>query len=91
MLRHILLALATVIASVGPAVAQSTWTGNVSGAKNIPYLERDPAQGMTLNPRFAQIVEKNFGKGAKLICGCQKGGRSFKAALGATLEAARLD
>lgn len=54
--------------------------GHVSGAKNIPYLERDMERGtMTLNPEFAQVVEKNFGKDAKLICGCQMGGRSFKA------------
>ena len=53
--------------------------GHVVGAKNIPYLERDPARGMAVNPRFAEVVGKNFGKDAKLICGCQKGGRSFKA------------
>jgi rhodanese-related sulfurtransferase len=54
--------------------------GHPKGAKNIPFLERDPLRGMTINSRFAEIVGQNFSKDAKLICGCQKGGRSFKAA-----------
>lgn len=53
--------------------------GHVPGAKNIPFME--PAMGrMHLNPQFVQIVEANFGKGAKMIVGCQVGGRSLKAA-----------
>lgn len=52
--------------------------GHVPGAQNIPFME--PAGGgMAVNPQFVEIVEKNFPKDAKLICGCQKGGRSFKA------------
>ena len=54
--------------------------GHVTGAKNIPFLESDPMRGgMAPNPQFVAIVEQNFPKDAKLICGCQRGGRSFKA------------
>ncbi|HLX73701.1 MAG TPA: rhodanese-like domain-containing protein [Terriglobales bacterium] len=53
--------------------------GHVPGAKNIPLME--PAMGrMHLNPQFVEIVEANFGKNAKVIVGCQVGGRSLKAA-----------
>ncbi len=56
-------------------------TGHVPGGKNIPVVEPDPYRGgMAMNPRFVEIVEKKFGKDAKLITGCQKGGRSIKAA-----------
>lgn len=54
--------------------------GHVPGAKNIPVVEPDPYGRMQMNPRFVEIVEANFGKDAKLITGCQKGGRSIKAA-----------
>jgi len=54
--------------------------GHVPGAKNVPVVEPDAAGRMQLNPRFLQIVEKNFGKKVKLITGCQKGGRSLTAA-----------
>lgn len=55
--------------------------GHVPDAKNIPYLEPDPrGGGMAVNPQFVEIVGKNFSQDAKLICGCQKGGRSFRAA-----------
>jgi len=53
--------------------------GHVPGAKNIPFLMAGPA-GMAVNPDFVQVVGKNFAKDSKLICGCQKGGRSYKAA-----------
>jgi len=54
--------------------------GHVPGAKNVPVMEPDAYGRMQLNPRFVEIVEKNFDKGAKCITGCQKGGRSLKAA-----------
>lgn len=54
--------------------------GHVPGAKNVPVVEPDPFGRMQLNPRFVEIVEKNFGKDVKGITGCQKGGRSLKAA-----------
>jgi rhodanese-related sulfurtransferase len=54
--------------------------GHVPGAKNIPYLDVDPMRGgMAPNPEFVSIVERNFPKDANIICGCQRGGRSFKA------------
>lgn len=54
-------------------------SGHVPGAKNIPLME--PAMGrMHLNSQFVEMVEGNFGKQAKLIVGCQVGGRSLKAA-----------
>lgn len=54
--------------------------GHVPGAKNVPVVEPDPSGRMQLNPRFVEIVEANFGKEVKCITGCQKGGRSIKAA-----------
>jgi rhodanese-related sulfurtransferase len=53
--------------------------GHVPGAKNVPLLE--PAMGrMQMNPHFLEIIEANFDKDQKMIVGCQKGGRSMKAA-----------
>ncbi len=54
--------------------------GHVPGAKNVPVVEPDASGRMQLNPRFVEIVEANFGKAVKCITGCQKGGRSIKAA-----------
>ena len=54
--------------------------GHVPGAKNIPVVEPDASGRMLLNPRFVEIAEANFGKDVKCITGCQKGGRSIKAA-----------
>ncbi|HXE74484.1 MAG TPA: rhodanese-like domain-containing protein [Candidatus Xenobia bacterium] len=54
--------------------------GHVLGAKNVPLLEPDASGRMAPNPRFLEVVEKNFARDAKLITGCQKGGRSMKAA-----------
>ena len=54
--------------------------GHVPGAKNVPVLEPAPDGRMQVNPRFVPIVEANFGKDVKCITGCQKGGRSLKAA-----------
>jgi len=54
--------------------------GHVSGAKNIPFADFDPMRGgMAPNPQFVEIVERNFPKDAKIICGCQRGQRSLKA------------
>jgi rhodanese-related sulfurtransferase len=54
--------------------------GHVPGAKNVPFLDFDPMRGgMAPNPGFVAVVEKNFPKDAKIICGCQRGGRSYKA------------
>lgn len=54
--------------------------GHVPGAKNIPVVEPDAYGRMQLNPQFLEIVKANFSKGVKCITGCQKGGRSLKAA-----------
>ena len=54
--------------------------GHVVGAKNIPVVEPDPYGRMQLNPRFLETVQANFGTDSKCITGCQKGGRSLKAA-----------
>ena len=54
--------------------------GHVPGAKNVPVMDRDPYGRMQLNPKFVEVVEANFGKDTKCITGCQKGGRSMKAA-----------
>ena len=54
--------------------------GHVPGAKNIPLLDFDPLRGgMAPNPRFVEIVERNFSKDSKIICGCQRGQRSYRA------------
>ena len=54
--------------------------GHVPGAKNVPVLEPDSHGAMQMNPGFVRIVETNFSKEVRLITGCQKGGRSLKAA-----------
>src|SRR5712692_2461861 len=54
--------------------------GHVWGAKNVPVAEPDSYGRMQLNPRFVETVEANFDKNVKCITGCQKGGRSLKAA-----------
>lgn len=54
--------------------------GHVPGAKNIPVLDRDPYGRMAPVPRFAEIVEANFGKDVRCVTGCQKGARSMMAA-----------
>ncbi|MCI0402488.1 MAG: rhodanese-like domain-containing protein [Acidobacteria bacterium] len=54
--------------------------GHVPGARNVPLLEPDASGRMAPNPRFLEVVEKNFPKDARLITGCMKGGRSMKAA-----------
>ena len=55
--------------------------GHVPGAKNIPFIDRDPIRGgMGPNPQFVEIVAKNFPKDARIICGCQRAQRSLMAA-----------
>ena len=54
--------------------------GHVPGAKNVPVLERNIQGQMQPTPRFAEIVEANFGKDVKCVTGCQKGARSMMAA-----------
>ncbi len=54
--------------------------GHVPGAHNIPLLQPDPSGRMQPNPRFQEVVEKNFARDAKIITGCKAGGRSLRAA-----------
>ena len=54
--------------------------GHVPGAKNIPVLDRDAYGRMAPVPRFAEIVEANFGRDVRCVTGCQKGARSMMAA-----------
>ena len=54
--------------------------GHVPGAKNAPFFVRGPrGAGLEENAQFVDIIRDNFGLDAKLIIGCQKGGRSNKA------------
>ena len=56
--------------------------GHPEGAHNVPLLHFDPATGqMRPNPDFLAVMQANFPSDAKLLIGCQVGGRSGKAAL----------
>ena len=52
--------------------------GHPEGAWNVPLLHMGPA-GMAPNPDFVAVMQKHFGKDAKLIIGCKMGGRSAQA------------
>jgi rhodanese-related sulfurtransferase len=55
--------------------------GHVPGAVNIPVMMPDPAsRRMAPNPQFLDLVQSDFQKDKKIICGCQMGGRSQHAA-----------
>ena len=55
--------------------------GHPEGAHNVPLLHRDSQTGqMTPNPDFLAVMQANYGSDAKLLIGCQVGGRSFRAA-----------
>jgi rhodanese-related sulfurtransferase len=55
--------------------------GHPAGAVNVPLIEPDPDTGQpTPNVDFARVLEAAFGKDAKLLIGCQVGGRSMRAA-----------
>jgi rhodanese-related sulfurtransferase len=53
--------------------------GHPTGAFNVP-LNHMGATGMAANPEFMAVMEKAFPKDAKLVLGCQGGGRSLRAA-----------
>jgi len=53
--------------------------GHPTGAYNVPLLHRGPG-GMSPNPDFLPTMEKVFPKDAKIVVGCQSGGRSLQAA-----------
>jgi len=50
-----------------------------AGAFNVPWQVRG-ANGLEPNPDFVALMEKLFGKDAKLVLGCRSGNRSLKAA-----------
>lgn len=51
--------------------------GHPDGAFNIPLLHLDPqTRQMRPNPEFVSVVKANFAPDAKLVIGCQMGGRS---------------
>lgn len=55
--------------------------GHPAGACNVPLLHRDPATGQMLpNPEFLAVMQANYGADARLLVGCQMGGRSARAA-----------
>jgi len=54
--------------------------GHPAGAVNVPLLDRDPHGQMAPNPDFVRVMQANFPPDAKLLIGCQVGGRSARAA-----------
>ena len=55
--------------------------GHPAGAVNVPLLNRDARTGqMAPNPDFFEVIKANFAPDAKLLIGCQVGGRSAQAA-----------
>ena len=56
--------------------------GHPDGAHNVPLLHFDQQTGlMTPNPDFLAVMQANYPSDAKLLVGCQLGGRSGEAAL----------
>jgi rhodanese-related sulfurtransferase len=55
--------------------------GHPAGAINVPLLHRDPHSGQMMpNREFLAVMRANFASDAKLLVGCQAGGRSAQAA-----------
>jgi len=55
--------------------------GHPEGACSVPLLHLDPAtRQMRPNPDFLAVVQAHFPTGARLLIGCQMGGRSARAA-----------
>jgi len=55
--------------------------GHPEGAFNVPLLHADPATRQRRpNAEFLDVVRANFPADARLVIGCQMGGRSQKAA-----------
>jgi rhodanese-related sulfurtransferase len=52
--------------------------GHPSGAFNVPLMHMGPG-GMSPNPDFMAVVQKNFPADARLVVGCKGGGRSLRA------------
>ena len=55
--------------------------GHPEGAHNVPLLHFDTRTGqMKPNPEFLAVMQANYAPDAKLLIGCQMGGRSANAA-----------
>lgn len=55
--------------------------GHPAGAHNVPLLHLDPATRQMLpNPDFVSVMQACHAPDAKLLIGCQMGGRSARAA-----------
>jgi rhodanese-related sulfurtransferase len=55
--------------------------GHPAGAINVPLLEPDErTMQMQPNADFARVMQANFPRDARLLIGCQVGGRSARAA-----------
>ena len=55
--------------------------GHPEGAHNVPLMHLDSQTGqMTPNMEFLAVMQANYASDAKLLVGCQVGGRSGKAA-----------
>ena len=55
--------------------------GHPEGAFNVPLMHADPAtRQMRPNMEFLDVVRANFPADARLVIGCQMGGRSQRAA-----------
>jgi rhodanese-related sulfurtransferase len=54
--------------------------GHPAGARNVPLVFFDPATRQpTPNPEFVATVERHVPQTAKILVGCQSGGRSQRA------------
>jgi len=54
--------------------------GHPVGAHNVPLLHYDVASGgMVPNPDFLRVMQASYSTDAKLLVGCQMGGRSSQA------------
>ena len=55
--------------------------GHATDAHNVPLLNRDPGTGQMLpNTEFVAVMQASYPTDAKLLIGCQMGGRSARAA-----------
>ena len=55
-------------------------SGHPELAVNVPLIEPDPDTGQPMpNPDFVRVLQRDFGPDAKLLVGCQVGGRSMRA------------
>jgi rhodanese-related sulfurtransferase len=56
-------------------------SGRPAGAVNVPLLDNDEDTGQLMpNPDFVRVMRANFPLDARLLIGCQSGGRSSRAA-----------